>query len=147
MNCQGRGQLQIWRFPDATYGQCETCNGQGVTAFNIRCATCNGAGYRYKRKEYVCPVCGGHFFLPRDDAQRVRCPQCGSLLVVYSESNIEVVERRNPIIPPQSKVVAGLVGGALTGSLVGPEGAVIGAIIGGLLGFFSQAPQEAREET
>jgi len=112
---------------------------------SMRCAVCEGTGR--VRHAFICPVCNGRYFLPRDPPLRVRCPHCSSLLWATWEI-AQVYERGTaPIPPPGSRIPLGAIGGGTLGLVIaGPIGGLIGALIGGMIGVATEAPLEAREE-
>ncbi len=91
----------------------------------------------------VCPVCRGLVRVKRYGV-RVRCPHCGSILLVLFRNNVTVVVRGQvPFPPPDTKPALGAIGGLLLGVALG---GLIGAILGLLIGGSLEASAKEEEE-
>lgn len=122
---------------------CEKCRGTGRVN-SVTCPDCDGTGSI--RQAFSCPVCGGRYYVPGDPPIRVRCPDCGSLLVTYTDDVRTVEVGTVPIPTPGTRCPLGAIGGGLLGlALGGPLGGLIGFLIGGAAGAVSDATAEARE--
>jgi hypothetical protein len=88
-----------------------------------------------ERYDLSCPVCKGRFYIRMTPPIEIMCPHSKSVLQVYSDGSISVIQAGIQPATTHGGKVIGALGGLLVGALIaGSPGALLGSLAGVALG-------------